>query len=265
MLRPLHVFLLLGLSGHLGVAAPAALSNEPSLPNSPLVDAVPLASDDYDKVNASAHGLAGLSALGDKGSWESTDAWRDYEEWIDGRWTYIDRVRLNAMRNWAGGALGDLHDAHTIFYPFSGPDFLYVDTLFPDSKYLLMAGLEPVGSMPDFAALQQQGKLPDYLQEVKKSLYTILAASFFKTKDMKTDFNNGLVDGLMPAMVVFMAHQGYTIDSVHYVTIDGDGTLHEHDKAGAKRRADHLLPQRPRQAAHGDLSPVRSGQRRREE
>ena len=44
---------------------------------------------------------------------------------------------------------------------------------------------------------------------------------------MQTDFNNGLVDGLMPAMIVFLAHQGYTIDSIHYVAVDGSGTLHE--------------------------------------
>ena len=96
-----------------------------------------------------------------------------------------------------------------------------------------MAGLEPVGTMPDFAALQEQGRLPAYLATVKTSLYTILTASFFKTKDMQADFNNGLVDGLMPAMVVFLAHQGYTIDSIHYVAVDGTGTLHERKPGGA--------------------------------
>jgi hypothetical protein len=176
----------------------------------------------YDRVNATAHGLAGLAA---GGSWESTVAWKEYQEWVDNRWSYMNRIRLNAMRNWGGGALGDLRDARTVYYPFSGPDFLYANTLFPDSKYLLMAGLEPVGSMPDFAALQQQGRLPAYLGTVRTSLYTILTASFFKTKDMKSDFSNGLVDGLMPAMVVFLAHQGYNIDSIHYVSLESDGTL----------------------------------------
>src|SRR5260221_10124599 len=91
-----------------------------------------------------------------------------------------------------------------------------------------MAGLEPVGSMPDLAALQQEGKLGPYLQQVKTSLFTILAASFFKTKDMKNDFNNQLVDGLMPAMVVFLARQGYTLDSFQYVVLGHDGALHPH-------------------------------------
>jgi hypothetical protein len=232
MLRYLEAFFLFTVSPLLCFAAPAALSAEPALPDSPLVDAKPLESDAFDQVNASAHGLAGLNADGGD-AWQNTPAWKDYESWIDGRWSYMDRIRLNAMHNWAGGALGDLRDAHTVYYPFSGPDFLYVDTLFPDAKYLLLAGLEPVGSMPDFATLQQQGRLPDYLKQVQTSLYTILSASFFKTKDMKVDFNSGLVDGLMPAMIVFLAHEGYTIDSIHYVSMTADGLLHEHERAGA--------------------------------
>jgi len=91
-----------------------------------------------------------------------------------------------------------------------------------------MAGLEPVGTMPDLAALQKDDKLGPYLAQVKTSLFTILAASFFKTKDMKNDFNNQLVDGLMPAMVVFLARQGCTIDSIQYVVLDPAGTLHLH-------------------------------------
>jgi hypothetical protein len=232
MLRHFPGLVLFLVSSLIGLALPAALSAEPGLPDSPLVDATPLESDAFDQVNASAHGLAGLTSEGGS-AWENTEAWKDYAAWVDSRWTYMNRVRLTAMRNWSGSALGDLRDAHTIYYPFSGPDFLYVDTLFPDSKYLLMAGLEPVGSMPDLAALQQQGRLPDYLKQVQTSLYTILSASFFKTKDMKTDFGGGLVDGLLPAMIVFLAHEGYSIDSIHYVSLDGDGQLHEHGKADA--------------------------------
>jgi hypothetical protein len=97
-----------------------------------------------------------------------------------------------------------------------------------------MAGLEPVGTMPDLAKLQDEGKLGAYLGQVKTSLYTILAASFFKTKDMKNDFNNQLVDGLMPAIVVFLSRQGYSIEAIDYVTLSHDGTVYHHgDASGA--------------------------------
>jgi hypothetical protein len=202
--------------------------------SSPLVTPTTLSGDAFERVNASARGLAGEHASGDAG-WESTSEWHEYQEGIDQRWAYLNRVRLSAMSRWADSQLGDLRGgARTVFYPFSGPDFLYVNTLFPDSKYLLMAGLEPVGTMPDLAKLQEEGKLGPYLTQMKTSLYTILVASFFKTKDMKTDFNNQLVDGLMPAIIVFLSRQGYTIDAIDHVRLGHDGSVYRAgDGAGA--------------------------------
>ena len=164
-------------------------------------------SDQLDSINASAAGLGGKAG---SGSWTSTKEWQEYQQDLDHKWSYLNRIRLNAMKTWGGSALGGLRDkTGTVYYPFSGPDALYVDTLFPDSKIVIMAGLEPVGTMPDLAKLEKDGRLGPYLEDVQKSLYTILTASFFKTKDMKNDFNNNLVDGLMPAMIVFLARQGY--------------------------------------------------------
>ena len=205
-------------------AAPANLSE-----SSTLLPPPPLSSDDFDCINASACGLAGKKASGGNATWESTREWSDYQQKLDGNWSYLNRVRLNAMRTWGNAELGGLRgETSTVFYPFSGPDALYADTLFPNSKVLLMAGLEPVGTMPDLGKLQQDGKLGLYLEQVNTSLFTILSASFFKTKDMKNDFNNQLVDGLMPVMVVFLAREGYTINSIEYVVLGHDGALHRH-------------------------------------
>ena len=212
--------------------APAFAADPAAVPaNAPLVPEAPLSADAYYSVNSSARGLAGLPALTDRGAttWQVSPEWRDYQDWINDRWAYIQRVRLTAMRAWATADLAALQaKSSTVYYPFSGADFLYVNAVFPDSKYLLMAGLEPVGTMPDLTTLKQQGRLGPYLQDVRTSLATILAASFFKTKDMKSDFNNQLVDGLLPDIAVFLARDGYTIDSLQFVTLGHDGTLHLH-------------------------------------
>jgi hypothetical protein len=202
--------------------------------SSPLLPPVALSSDDSDRINASARGLAGEKAA-TPAAWESVPEWKDYQQKLDEQWSYLNRVRLDAMRVWGSTELGSLRDkTSTVFYPFSGPDVLYADTLFPNSKVLLMAALEPVGTLPDLNKLQQDGKLVPYLAQVKTSLFTILAASFFKTKDMKTDFNNQLVDGLMPAMAVFIARANYPITSIQYVALDHDGNLHlRGEKSGA--------------------------------
>jgi hypothetical protein len=201
----------------------------------PAVVATPLTSDQLAQINASAKGLAGLPSGASDATWESTPEWKDYATQLGEQWNYLESIRLKAMSTWGTTALSDLREkSSTIFYPFSGPDALYADTLFPNSKVLIMAGLEPVGTMPDLALLQQNGKLGPYIAQVKTSLFTILAASFFKTKDMKVDFNNQLVDGLMPAIVVFLAHAGYSINDIQYITLDHDGNVHPRGgKSGA--------------------------------
>jgi hypothetical protein len=202
----------------------------------PLVDTLPLSADDFYRINNSALGLAGNKVLShqEAATWQTAPEWLDYSNWMDSRWTYIKQVRLNAMTTWGATQLLSVRArCSTVFYPFSGPDFLYVNTFFPNSKFLVLGGLEPIGTIPDLATLRQTGQLGPYLQQMKTALSTILAASFFKTKDMKTDFNNQLMNGLLPAIVVFLAREGYTIDSIHYVTLGHDGNLHAHDPAGA--------------------------------
>ena len=223
------------------------------------VPARAVSSELLDNINASAKGLAGLKSSGGN-AWESTRDWQHYKSELDGKWSYLNRIRLNAMKSWGGSALGGLRgETDTVFYPFSGPDTLYADTLFPDSKVLLMAGLEPVGTMPDMGKLQQEGKLGPYLDRVETSLFTILAASFFKTKDMKNDFNNDLVDGLTPVIVVFLARQGYSIEDIQYVVLDHEGILHVRARIGRAGGAGDL-----RRRAHAALFPGRPGQRRPE-
>ncbi len=69
------------------------------------------------------------------------------------------RGRLAPMREWASKELGSA-TAATVFYPFSGPDFVNVFALFPHAKTYLLIALEPVGEMPDFSARNEQNFLP---------------------------------------------------------------------------------------------------------
>jgi hypothetical protein len=213
----------------LPVAVPVAPAATPSMP---AVVSQPLTSDQLAALNTSAKGLAGIAT---GAPWEKTPEWQNYKKSLDEQWSYLDEERLKAMRTWGATELADVRaQGSTVFYPFSGPDVLYADTFFPNSRILLMAGLEPVGTMPDLNALMAQGKLGPYLDSISKSLFTILAASFFKTKDMKVDFNNQLVDGLTPAMIVFLARAGYPITDIQYVSLTGDG--------GVEGRSDHGKP-----------------------
>ena len=61
------------------------------------------------------------------------------------------------MRAWSERHLKDRQN--TLYYMFSGPDFLYADAFFPSAQPYLLSGLEPVGAIPN-ATERTIGSLP---------------------------------------------------------------------------------------------------------
>jgi hypothetical protein len=111
-------------------------------------------------------------------------------------------------------------------YLFSGPDFLYADAMFGDCSTFVLQGLEPVDPIPDLAALPPEA-LFGTLQNIEISLNTLLSFSFFKTKDMREDFQRAQLKGVLPAIFVFMARTGKQIDSVEYISLDKEGKVQQ--------------------------------------
>ena len=113
---------------------------------------------------------------------------------------------------------------------FSGPDFLYANALFPRAETYVMAGLEFPGDIPDVTKLPRSS-IPQELSALRGSLNSIMSYSFFITKAMKRDLNGRRLTGTLPVLFVFLARSGKTIESVSFVNLDADGTLHPADAA----------------------------------
>jgi hypothetical protein len=119
---------------------------------------------------------------------------------------------------------------------FSGPDFLYADAFFPDAKTYVLSGLEPVGQIPNVAALPA-GSLGAELRHIEASLSTLMRFSFFITKDMRLKFASHRLTGTLPSLYVFLARSGKTIKDVQLVTIDKDGVVNPGGESGATSTA----------------------------
>lgn len=146
--------------------------------------------------------------------------------------TFFDRSwkseskRLDAMLNWRKQELSDVASLdRNVFYPFSGPDFINIYTLYPNSKRYILFGLENPGSPPDVSRLDQKQQRA-FLAHVQKSLASILRWSFFRTLSMRRDFNNKSLDGLNPVLLAFMARKGNRILDLTSVRIAGDSRLY---------------------------------------
>jgi hypothetical protein len=109
-------------------------------------------------------------------------------------------------------------------YLFSGPDFLYADAMFGDCSTFVLQGLEPVDPIPDLVTVPQAALLGT-LQNIEISLNTLLSFSFFKTKNMREDFQRAQLKGVLPVIFVFMARTGKGIESVEYISLDNEGKV----------------------------------------
>ncbi len=158
----------------------------------------------------------------DSNLWKDT-SWIAYSQHLEERWKAYEKERLEKEVKWRNQELDSVNQlSETVFYPFSGPDFLNVCTFFPNAKQYVMIGLEPVGSLPD---LEQIDSLPGYFGRINQSLHAILNFSFFRTLSMADDFNDKELNGTIHLLEIFAVRTKNTITGVQPVSVDTAGSI----------------------------------------
>lgn len=137
-------------------------------------------------------------------------------------WAKYTSTHTSRMTQWASHELDTVQRrSPTIFYPFSGPDFLNVITMFPTSQAYILVGLEPVGSVPARASLEN----PKLYPAIKASLWSVLNFSFFRTNDMAIDLKSVELDGAVPLIMLFAARTGHQVLAVRPAQLTAAGHL----------------------------------------
>ncbi len=198
------------------VAAPAR-SAEPAAPND------------------TARFLAGLppDAQSPLAALAKSPEWTQHARFFDSIFAREDATTLSKVRAFAKEHLTPGHDS--MLYMFSGPDFLYATSFFPSAKTYVLAGLEPVGPIPQLTELSR-GAVDATLHNLEGSLGTILNLSFFITKNMRTQLSMGPVYGTIPVLYVFLARTGKTVHDIALVGVDAQGNLIAPDDPDAKQK-----------------------------
>ena len=183
-----------------------------------------LAAEDAVKPDDTARFLAGLPVRGTALEALARErAWVEHATEFDKAWKELDTRQLAKIRAWAPEALGEGFTAkEPMFYMFSGPDILYAQTFFPNASTYVLAGLEPVGAVPEVEHLTA-GVLASGLENLRKSLNSVLSFSFFITKEMKVDLRHNQLSGTLPILYVFLARSGSHIDRVELLNLDKAG------------------------------------------
>ena len=174
-----------------------------------------------ENINRATRFYAGISKDGIELSDEDSKIWDKYSAEIK---SLLDvslntRTKLDALANEDFSDFRDKVDL--VFYPFSGADFLYPITLFPNADTYILSGLEKPGS-PISADIKTSYA---HYESYSKALSTFLRSSYFITKHMADDLNNSEIDGVCPVIAMLMATAGYEIISIQNMQFADDGKL----------------------------------------
>lgn len=178
------------------------------------------------KFNDFAQYIAGIEGAENSGlkNLESLPEWQSYRVNLESLWKQTNE-KLPVIKEWTAAELSDINTGGgTLFYPFSGADFLHADLFFPEHDHIVMMALEPKGEFPDLQAKKEAGTLPAYLGGLQKAMNAILKLSFFRTIAMADDFQSEM-DGTLHVLVHFMARTNHKLMYQEPVAILPDGKL----------------------------------------
>ena len=167
--------------------------------------------------------LAGIPVGGPLATLTHDPSWQDHARNLDSAWFKKDYFQVRPIRAWMLANAPEAYAAtNTCYYMFGGPDFLYANLFFPESKTYILAGLEPVGQVPDITRMDSATLRTD-LNALRQSMHTVLQTHYFITKDMRTDLATTNFGGTLPILYVFLARLNYTVIETTYVKNPAEG------------------------------------------
>ncbi len=151
--------------------------------------------------------------------------WIDFQKSMDTNWKKMNDTRLTKMSQWEQDVFSkSVNDSLKLFYPFSGPDFLHANFLYPRTKEYVMAALEPIREVPSFEKLSEKDR-DRFLDSLGRSLRDIFGKSYFITNHMQKDLWQ--IKGVLPLFYFFMERSGYELLQQQFINIDSAGSEQE--------------------------------------
>jgi hypothetical protein len=171
-----------------------------------------------------AHLLAGLPVQnGPLLPLTQNGAWQGHAAALDKAWKTKEFFQLGPISSWMSAHAGESYgSSNTMYYMFGGPDFLYAYTFFPNANTYILAGLEPVGQVPDLTHMDPAA-LPNDLAALRNSMSTLLITHYFVTEEMKASLGRSNLNGTLPILYVFLARLGCTVLDTTYVKSPAEG------------------------------------------
>ena len=162
-----------------------------------------------------------------------TPEWNNYVSEAKSAWTRFDSVASKYKAFSKAEILAPYDTIKTLFYPFSGPDFLFANIMFPNVDKMILIGLEGPGSLPQINS-DSKKDLKKILEMYKVAIEDVIQLSFFRTIDMKNELGNKAIDGTAPIIMLFLARSGKEVVDVTLMNLNKKGELVKVDGSKSK-------------------------------
>jgi hypothetical protein len=190
-------------------------------------------------IDETAHLLAGLPVTGGFATFPQftqNPGWVEHAAAMDKAWKTKDFFQLSPIAAWMSAHASEYYrSSSTMYYMFGGPDFLYAYTFFPNANTYILAGLEPVGQIPDLSRVNP-GMLRNDLAALRNSMSTLLVTHYFVTDEMRAELNRNNLGGTIPILYVFLARLGCTVLDTTHVSSPAEGVRITFSHGGFRRQ-----------------------------
>jgi hypothetical protein len=174
-------------------------------------------------IDETARLLAGIPVTGALASFTENSGWQAHAAAMDKAWKTKEYFQLGPIASWMSSHAGEYYrSSDTMYYMFSGPDFLYAYTFFPDANTYILAGLEPVGQVPDLSRMNVD-MLNANLSALRNAMSTLLVTHYFVTEEMRAEIGRSNLNGTLPILYVFLARLGCTVLDTSHVSSPAEG------------------------------------------
>ena len=132
-----------------------------------------------------------------------------YNKKVDAAWKRYESAVGSPLAKWSAQEIGRLKDAQ-VFYPFSGPDFLTINRVYPDATHYVLVALQKAGKPLAIDRLNAQArqKLEKKMGDSWQKFGTL---GFFRTHDLDDDQRDSLSLGTTSILLAFSARLGYRV------------------------------------------------------
>ncbi len=137
----------------------------------------------------------------------------------DGSWAVYQKDHGHAMTEWAKTEI-KFSGTGTVFYPFSGPDFVTLSQLYPDADRYVMVAMQAAGEPALLAPMspdRAQHFQTKFLREWKRFAYN----AFFITAELEADrFAKSAHIGITTILTTFALYSGYDVVELYPIAYD---------------------------------------------